>query len=125
MPYMSGESMMYDIVKQTTWREKEGKSNQFHIVSEKERDNFGEHIADTCGYQDYSYTEDFKDVATDLSEQDLLCIMNGIKRELKLDVDNSNPEEPWLNDGKCKKPKGVICNLGYACDACPWNNVKA
>jgi hypothetical protein len=26
----------------------------------------------------------------------------------------------WIIDGECFKPVDVICNLGYACDGCPY-----
>jgi hypothetical protein len=33
---------------------------------------------------------------------------------------------PWISNGKCKKEKykkynEVICDVGYACDVCPYN----
>jgi hypothetical protein len=28
---------------------------------------------------------------------------------------------PWINDGKCTNNGKYICNLGYACDGCPYN----
>lgn len=33
-------------------------------------------------------------------------------------------ERPWIIIGKCEKDKideKAICDLGYACDACPYN----
>ena len=27
----------------------------------------------------------------------------------------------WIIDGVCKKDEKTICNLGYACDGCPYN----
>jgi len=32
---------------------------------------------------------------------------------------NSLPD--FIIDGQCDKQDEVICNLGYACDACPYN----
>lgn len=26
----------------------------------------------------------------------------------------------FIRKGKCHKPKKAICNIGYACDACPY-----
>lgn len=27
----------------------------------------------------------------------------------------------WIVNGVCEKPEKAICNLGYACDGCPYN----
>ena len=28
---------------------------------------------------------------------------------------------PWIKNGKCINTGTYICNLGYACDGCPYN----
>lgn len=28
---------------------------------------------------------------------------------------------PWIKDGVCINDGSNICNLGYACDGCPFN----
>ena len=28
---------------------------------------------------------------------------------------------PWIKDGKCINDGSNICNIGYACDGCPYN----
>lgn len=30
-------------------------------------------------------------------------------------------ERPFIEKGQCKNDGNIICNLGYACDACPYN----
>jgi len=30
----------------------------------------------------------------------------------------------WIKNGKCINVGKYICNLGYACDACPYNKEK-
>lgn len=35
------------------------------------------------------------------------------------------PNVSWIVNGRCENEKhNNICNLGYACDACPWNKDK-
>jgi len=35
--------------------------------------------------------------------------------------DNEKPKLPdWIVNEKCQKPESTICNLGYACDGCPY-----
>lgn len=37
-------------------------------------------------------------------------------------VKKSSIAIPWIKDGKCTNDDGRnICNLGYACDGCPYN----
>lgn len=31
------------------------------------------------------------------------------------------PDVPWIINGKCINKGQSICNLGWACDGCPWN----
>lgn len=34
-------------------------------------------------------------------------------------MENNSPS--FIVNGKCKKKEEEICNIGYACDACPYN----
>lgn len=31
------------------------------------------------------------------------------------------PDIPWIKDGKCINDGKYVCNLGFACDGCPYN----
>ena len=35
------------------------------------------------------------------------------------------PRVPWLKNGKCTNNGRYICNLGYACDGCPYYDIKS
>ena len=37
------------------------------------------------------------------------------------DVKAFEKAHPWIKDGICQNNGSNICNLGYACDGCPYN----
>ena len=51
-----------------------------------------------------------KDIELEEAEKDIEAITN------KVDL-----QVPWIKNGKCTNKGEHICNLGYACDGCPWN----
>jgi hypothetical protein len=50
----------------------------------------------------------------------------GMKIRLKKrGVKRPHPNVSWIVNGRCiNETRNNICNLGYACDACPWNKDK-
>lgn len=65
-------------------------------------------------------TKKAKEYMIDDTINDLNKIFNSKKQEVRV---------PWVVNGVCKKEEispDAICNLGYACDGCPYNaNVRA
>jgi len=46
----------------------------------------------------------------------------GVKEvKVRLERKRVAPDVPWIKDGKCINKGESICNLGLACDGCPWN----
>lgn len=41
--------------------------------------------------------------------------------QIKNVISSSVPNVPWIKEGKCTNDGTYICNLGYACDGCPYN----
>ena len=78
---------------------------------------------DTGKDDDFSYW--LEEVAKYLAEvkmrlkQTEICITNVCTM-----LRNEKPKDPgvkWVVNGKCINKGEVICNLGYACDGCPYN----
>jgi hypothetical protein len=51
-------------------------------------------------------------------KQSEICLIN-ICTMIRSEPGNKLPH--WIVDGVCMKKDDVICNLGYACDGCPYN----
>jgi len=47
--------------------------------------------------------------------------MSGGRAMEVIDKDGRKVNAPFIVDGICKNDGKYICNLGYACDGCPYN----
>lgn len=72
-------------------------------------------ICSSCGYT----AEIFKEDIDNFNE----CAICGGKMALDMNKGRKllNDLPDFIVDGVCKKDNTTICNLGYACDSCPYN----
>jgi len=77
-------------------------------------------ICQECGYAMRVYSE------AEVYENERCSLCEGI---LILDLNKGKKIEPtgdnfpsFIKNGICQKDNMTICNLGYACDGCPYNS---
>ena len=54
----------------------------------------------------------------------LLYLVLKYKKKAQYFPPNNTAQAAWIVDDKCINNGKYICNLGYACDACPYNKEK-
>ena len=59
-----------------------------------------------------------------LMDNNIICQTCGNTVDIE-EIGTDEDETPsWVKDGVCHNNGELICNLGYACDGCPFNTVN-